>query len=65
VVKRIEEFEHARFQSYTIKNTSPLRISDLIPLLAGQYEATLDCYRRYIELIREQQKILPAAASVM
>jgi hypothetical protein len=48
--------------SYNFYDASPLRISDLIPPLDGQYKAAFDGYSRYIELIREQQKIWPAVA---
>jgi len=50
--------------SYTLCEASPLRISDLIPLLANQYQATLNCYYMYIELIKEQQKKWSAVASL-
>jgi hypothetical protein len=49
--------------SYRLYDASPLCLSDLIPLLAGQYEGALNCYYKYIELIKEQQKIWPVVAT--
>jgi hypothetical protein len=48
---------------YVINNAPPLGIRELIPLLAKQYGAALDCYYRYIDLIKEQHKIWPAIAA--
>jgi hypothetical protein len=43
--------------AYRISNAPPLHIADLVPVLAKQYEAALNCHRAYIELIREQHKL--------
>jgi hypothetical protein len=44
---------------YKLYDARPLRIGDLIPLLAEQYQAAVDCYRAYIELVREQHSLWP------
>ena len=46
--------------SYGLGSSPPLRIADLIPLLAQQHAAALDCYDTYINLVREQHAQLPA-----
>jgi hypothetical protein len=47
--------------SYTIGHAPPLLIADLIPLLGAQYDAALHCFDAYIELVKEQYKLWPAA----
>jgi len=47
--------------SYEIRHAPPLLIADLVPLLAAQYGAALKCFDAYIELIKEQYKLWPAA----
>lgn len=39
----------------------PLQTADLIPLLVLQYDAALNCYYAYIELVKEQQRLWPTA----
>ena len=50
--------------SYNLGSSSPLRIADLIPLLAEQHAAALSCYNAYIELVKEQHAQLPANPTV-
>jgi hypothetical protein len=45
---------------YTIGNAPPLLIADLIPLLGAQYDAALNCFDAYIELVKEQHTLWPA-----
>jgi hypothetical protein len=47
--------------SYLIRHAPPLLIADLIPLLGAQYDAALNCFDAYIELVKEQYKLWPAA----
>src|SRR5262249_8340300 len=47
--------------SYVISDAPPLLIADLIPLLGAQYDAALNCFDAYIELVKEQYKLWPAA----
>jgi hypothetical protein len=42
---------------YAIINAPPLLIADLIPVLAKQYEAAVNCHQAYIQLIREQHEL--------
>jgi len=47
--------------SYVIGHAPPLLIADVIPLLGAQYDAALNCFDAYIELVKEQYKLWPAA----
>jgi hypothetical protein len=47
--------------AYVIRHARPLLIADLIPLLAAQYDAALNCFDGYIKLIKEQHKLWPSA----
>lgn len=50
---------------YRICDQPPLFISDLVPLLADQYQAAVDCYVAYVALVREQRGFwAPRAGSV-
>jgi hypothetical protein len=42
---------------YRIVDAPPLLIGDLTPVLAVQYEAAVDCYDAYVELVREQREL--------
>ncbi len=44
---------------YTFGNAPPLFISDLVPLLATQYNAALNCFDAYIALVKEQSEYWP------
>jgi hypothetical protein len=45
--------------SYVMQDAPPLLIGEMIPVLAAQYDAAVTAYGRYIELIKEQEKMWP------
>jgi hypothetical protein len=48
--------------SYAWGVAPPLPIRNLIPLLAGQYEAAVNCFAAYVALIKEQHDLWPRLA---
>lgn len=47
--------------TYSLGVAPPLRIAELIPLLAKQYQIALSCFGAYIDLMKEQHALWPRA----
>jgi hypothetical protein len=48
--------------SYGFGDSPPLRVTELIPVLAPQYSVAVECYEAYAELVREQQAVMITAS---